>query len=125
MSNSQISELFDLYSRKLYPDALNLANSIISRNPTISSVQSLKCDILFKLGRKNDALDYAKQLTSNKDLDHVSLRRLEGVFKLCGHPEEICPIKEQQFVQNPTEDNARELFLSYVHAGISQKQTQV
>lgn len=125
MSNSQISNIFDLIERKQYNEALRSTNALVSKSSQNPVLLSLKAHILFFLNRKTECYDTAIQARNILNMDIYSIRRLTIVFDLLEKPEEICPIHEHAFNTNPTQQNADSLFISYVQAGLIEKQTKV
>ena len=125
MLNVQVGNLFDLFQRKQYVEALRIANSILQRAPHNPTVQTLKCHILFYLNRKQEALELARASKGLPDLDDMSVRRLQYFFKLIHKPEEFCAITERTYNKQPTESTGKLFFLSYVEAEMFESQTQV
>lgn len=125
MSNSQVSNIFDLIERKQYNEALRSTNALLSKSSQNPVLLSLKAYILFFLNRRTECYNTAIQARNILNMDIYSIRRLTIVFDLLEKPEEICPIHEHAFNTNPTQQNADSLFISYVQAGLTEKQTKV
>ncbi|CDK27483.1 unnamed protein product [Kuraishia capsulata CBS 1993] len=102
MSESTLAAINHALELGAYKNAAQLVGKLIKTNPQSPYPRVLAAHISFLSGKKDEALNLAKNAASLKPTDQDSLQLLSDVFLALGMPKEVSEIYEAACLKSPT-----------------------
>ncbi|KAA6404069.1 MAG: hypothetical protein EZS28_000400 [Streblomastix strix] len=125
MNNRGFERVGELIEQRHYADALKQANNFIQRTPNDARLLAMRAKALQELGNKEEALAQINQIIDMHNTDFWVSRMVQQVLFCLGKQDELLKDSEKLYKDNPTESNARELFIKYTYSDQLQKQQQL
>ncbi|XP_063540897.1 phagocyte signaling-impaired protein [Cydia strobilella] len=98
--------------------ALQEAEKVLKKSPTLQAARALKALSLFRLGKSPEANSVLEALAEEKPSDDTTLQAMTICYRECQQLQKVCSLYEAAVKVDPTSEELHShLFMSYVRIG--------
>ncbi|XP_061722814.1 phagocyte signaling-impaired protein [Cydia pomonella] len=98
--------------------ALQEAEKVLKKSPTLQAARALKALSLFRLGKSPEAHSVLEALAEEKPSDDTTLQAMTICYRECQQLQKVCSLYEAAVKVDPTSEELHShLFMSYVRVG--------
>lgn len=123
MAERRLRPIYDWLDSGNNKKALQEAEKVLKKQPTLLCAKVLKCLALLRLGKENESMEQLEDIRKICPTEETTLQLMTVCYREVHKPDLICQVYESANQKEPgNEEILTNLFLSYVRVGDFKKQ---